>query len=201
MRTPSMRARLGAEALGTFWLVFGGCGSAVLASAFLAPNLVAGQSVQLGIGFLGVSFAFGLSVMTMAYAVGHVSGAHFNPAVTVAAVLDKRIETTDAIGYILAQVIGAIAAAVIVFVVVGQSAVAAGVTKPGPGVTDIGALIRSSAVEAAIVASSDPEEILEVADRIIVLADGAVAGEFRPDELDEASLAELLVASTAKDPA
>jgi len=66
---------------------------------------------------------------------------------------------------------------------------------------DIGALIRSSAVEAAIVASSDPEEILEVADRIIVLADGAVAGEFRPDELDEASLAELLVASTAKDPA
>ncbi len=66
---------------------------------------------------------------------------------------------------------------------------------------DIGALIRSSAVEAAIVASSDPEEILEVADRIIVLADGAVAGEFRPDELDEASLAELLVASTEKDPA
>ena len=59
MRTPSMRARLGAEALGTFWLVFGGCGSAVFAAVFLAPNVVAGQSVQLGIGFLGVSLAFG----------------------------------------------------------------------------------------------------------------------------------------------
>ena len=82
MRTPALTSRLGAEALGTFWLVFGGCGSAVFAAKFLAPNVVAGQSVQVGIGFLGIALAFGLSVMTMAYAVGHVSGAHFNPAVT-----------------------------------------------------------------------------------------------------------------------
>src|SRR5690349_8680995 len=83
MTTPTMAQRLGAEFLGTFWLVFGGCGSAVFAAVFLAPNVVAGQSIQLGIGFVGVALAFGLTVMTMAYAVGHISGAHFNPAVTI----------------------------------------------------------------------------------------------------------------------
>ena len=98
-----------------------------------------------------VPFAFGFGLLAAIFAVGHISGGHFNPAVTVAAVLDKRIETTDAIGYILAQVIGAIAAAVIVFVVVGQSAVAAGVTKPGPGVTDIGALILEIVMTAGFV--------------------------------------------------
>ena len=93
--------KLTAEFFGTFWLVFGGCGSAVLAAAF--PGV--------GIGLLGVSLAFGLTVLTMAYAVGHVSGGHFNPAVTLGLVSAGRFKATDAIGYILVQVAGAIAAA------------------------------------------------------------------------------------------
>ena len=83
MTTPTMVQRLGAELLGTFWLVFGGCGSAVFAATYLAPNVVAGQSVQLGIGFVGVALAFGLTVVTMAYAVGHVSLATRTPRATL----------------------------------------------------------------------------------------------------------------------
>jgi aquaporin Z len=93
--------RVVAEFFGTFWLVFGGCGAAVLAAAF--PNL--------GIGFVGVSFAFGLTVLTMAYAVGHISGGHFNPAVTVGLWSAGRCANHHVIPYIVAQVIGAIAAA------------------------------------------------------------------------------------------
>jgi aquaporin Z len=105
-----MRSRLGAEALGTFWLVFGGCGSAIFAAKFLAPNVVAGQSVQLGIGFLGVALAFGLTVMTMAYAVGHVSGAHFNPAVTIGAAVAKRFAWRDVPAYVITQVVAGLLA-------------------------------------------------------------------------------------------
>jgi aquaporin Z len=101
--------------------------------------------------YLAVPFAFGLGLLAAIFAVGHISGGHFNPAVTVAAVLDRRTETTDAIGYILAQVIGAIGAAAVVFVVAGQEAVAAGVTKPGGGVTDIGALILEIVLSAGFV--------------------------------------------------
>ena len=110
MRTPVLGSRLGAEALGTFWLVFGGCGSAVFAATYLAPNVVAGQSVQLGIGFLGVALAFGLSLMTMAYAVGHVSGAHFNPAVTLGAAVAKRFPWRDVPAYVVAQLVGGLLA-------------------------------------------------------------------------------------------
>jgi aquaporin Z len=110
MRTPPLSSRLGAEALGTFWLVFGGCGSAVFAAKFLAPNVVAGQSVQLGIGFLGVALAFGLTVMTMAYAVGHVSGAHFNPAVTLGIAVARRFPWRDVPAYVVAQVLGGLLA-------------------------------------------------------------------------------------------
>jgi aquaporin Z len=95
--------KLLAEFLGTFWLVLGGCGSAVIAAAF--PNV--------GIGLLGVSLAFGLTVVTMAYAVGHVSGGHFNPAVTLGTVAAGRTSVGDAVGYIVAQVIGGIAAAAV----------------------------------------------------------------------------------------
>ena len=118
MRTPALGSRLAAEALGTFWLVFGGCGSAVFAAKFLAPNVVAGQSVQLGIGFLGVALAFGLTVVTMAYAVGHVSGAHFNPVVSLADwFLGRRTErglSLREVGlYSVAQVVGAVAGSVL----------------------------------------------------------------------------------------
>lgn len=90
-----------AEFLGTFWLVFGGCGSAVLAAAF----------PELGIGFLGVAFAFGLTVLTGAYAFGHISGAHFNPAVSVGLWVGGRLEAKDLAPYIISQVIGATFAA------------------------------------------------------------------------------------------
>ena len=110
MRIPALSSRLRAEALGAFWLVFGGCGSAVFSAKYLAPNVVAGQSVQLGIGFLGVALAFGLSVMTMAYAVGHISGAHFNPAVTVGVAVAKRFPWRDVPAYVAAQVVGGLLA-------------------------------------------------------------------------------------------
>ena len=102
-------------------------------------------------GILVVSFAFPFGLLAAIFAVGHISGGHFNPAVTVAAVLDKRTDTTDAIGYILAQVIGAIGAAAVVYVVAGQAAVAAGITKPSGGVTDVGALILEIVMTAAFV--------------------------------------------------
>jgi aquaporin Z len=101
-----------AELIGTFWLVLGGCGSAVLAAAF--PGV--------GIGLLGVSFAFGLTVLTMAYGIGHISGCHLNPAVTVGLAVGGRFKTAEIIPYVIAQVIGAIvAAAVLYFIASGQA--------------------------------------------------------------------------------
>jgi aquaporin Z len=93
--------RLGAEFLGTFWLVLGGCGSAVLAAAF----------PEVGIGLVGVSIAFGLTVLTMAYAIGHISGCHLNPAVSLGLVIGGRFKATELLPYVVAQVLGAIAAA------------------------------------------------------------------------------------------
>lgn len=97
----SLAKRSLAEAIGTFWLVFGGCGSAILAAKF--PDV--------GIGLLGVSFAFGLTVLTMAYAIGHISGCHLNPAVSVGLVVGGRFSAKDLLPYIIAQVAGAIIAA------------------------------------------------------------------------------------------
>ena len=99
--------RLGAEALGTFWLTFGGCGSAVIALAL----------PQLGIGILGVSIAFGLTVLTMAYAVGHISGGHFNPAVTIGLAVGGRFKAGDILPYVVAQVVGAIGAALLLLLI------------------------------------------------------------------------------------
>lgn len=104
--------KLGAEALGTFWLVLGGCGSAVLAAGFMPDT-------NLGIGLVAVSLAFGLTVLTGAYALGHVSGGHFNPAVTLGLVAGRRFATKDAAGYVIAQVAGAVLAAAVLAVIAG----------------------------------------------------------------------------------
>lgn len=101
-----------AEFIGTFWLVFGGCGSAVLAAA--VPTL--------GIGYLGVALAFGLTVLTMAYAIGHVSGCHLNPAVSVGLVVAKRFPASDLMAYVIAQVAGAVAAAGVLFLIASGKA-------------------------------------------------------------------------------
>jgi aquaporin Z len=103
----SLTKRCTAEFIGTFWLVLGGCGSAVLAAAF----------PQVGIGLLGVSFAFGLTVLTMAYAIGHISGCHLNPAVSVGLVAGKRFPVSELVPYVVAQVIGAIAGAGVLYVI------------------------------------------------------------------------------------
>jgi aquaporin Z len=116
----SLSQRMTAEFLGTLWLVLGGCGSAVLAAAF----------PEVGIGLLGVAFAFGLSVLTMAYAVGHVSGGHFNPAVTVGLCTARRFPGRDVIPYIIAQVIGAIVGAAILYVIASGKA---GFNAPASG--------------------------------------------------------------------
>ncbi|HLY46466.1 MAG TPA: aquaporin Z [Stellaceae bacterium] len=119
-----------AEFFGTFWLVFGGCGAAVLSAAFPA----------LGIGFLGVAFAFGLTVMTMVYAVGHISGGHFNPAVTCGLWAAGRCEGRQVVPYIIAQVVGAILAAAALWVIASGKPgwVAGGFAANGYGVLSPG---------------------------------------------------------------
>ncbi len=102
-----MYKRAAAEFFGTFWLVFGGCGSAVLAAAF----------PQLGIGFAGVALAFGLTVLTMAYAIGHISGCHLNPAVSVGLVVGKRFPASELLPYIIAQLAGAIIASGVLYLI------------------------------------------------------------------------------------
>src|SRR5437899_4317672 len=108
----SLTKRAIAEFIGTFWLVLGGCGSAVLAAAF--PNV--------GIGLLGVSFAFGLTVLTMAYAIGHISGCHLNPAVTVGLAAGRRFPPGQVFPYIVAQVIGAIIASAVLYAIASGTA-------------------------------------------------------------------------------
>jgi len=107
-----MLKKLFAEFIGTFWLVFGGCGSAVIAAGF----------PELGIGFVGVSFAFGLTVLTMAYAVGGISGGHFNPAVSLGLTAAGRFPAASLPGYIIAQVVGAIVAALMLYLIASGKA-------------------------------------------------------------------------------
>lgn len=108
----SLSKRAIAEFLGTFWLVFGGCGSAVLAAAF----------PQLGIGFVGVALAFGLTVLTMAFAIGHISGCHLNPAVSAGLVAGKRFPASEFLPYVVAQVLGGIAGAGVLYVIASGKA-------------------------------------------------------------------------------
>lgn len=100
-----------AEFIGTFWLVFGGCGSAILAAG--VP--------EVGIGYMGVSLAFGLTVVTMAYGIGHISGAHLNPAVTIGCLVGGRMESKDVLTYIIAQILGGIVAASALYLIVTSS--------------------------------------------------------------------------------
>ena len=108
----SLSKRAAAEFFGTFWLVFGGCGSAVLAAAF----------PLLGIGFYGVALAFGLTVLTMAYAIGHISGCHLNPAVSIGLVAGKRFPASELLPYVVAQVVGGIAGAGVLYVIASGKA-------------------------------------------------------------------------------
>jgi aquaporin Z len=127
MQTMRLQQRLAAEMFGTFWLVLGGCGSAVLAAKF--PGT--------GIGFAGVALAFGLTVLTMAYALGHISGAHLNPAVTVGLTIAGRFSGRDVIPYIVAQVVGASLGAFVLWIIAsgapGFDAVAGGFASNGYG--------------------------------------------------------------------
>jgi aquaporin Z len=129
-----------AELLGTFLFL-------TIGYASVAAFGAAGVS-----GLLVVPFAFPLGLLAAIFAVGHISGGHFNPAVTVAMVLDKRTMPINAVGYIVAQAIGAIGAAALVLIVAGQASVTAGVTKPGGGVTEVGALILEIVLTAGFVA-------------------------------------------------
>ena len=123
----TLSRRLFAEFVGTFWLVFGGCGSAVLAAGY----------PKLGIGFIGVSLAFGLTVLTMAYAIGHVSGCHLNPAVSIGLCVARRFPAADVVPYIISQTGGAIAASFVLYAIAsghhGFDAVASGFATNGFG--------------------------------------------------------------------
>lgn len=139
-----MPRRMAAEALGTFWLVFGGCGSAVLAAGF----------PELGIGFLGVSLAFGLTVLTMAYAVGHISGAHLNPAVTVGLWAGGRFPAAEIPGYVIAQLVGAVIAAGVLYVIASGAPgfdLGAGFASNGYGAHSPGGYSLTAALVAEVV--------------------------------------------------
>ena len=132
MREPSLAAKLGAEFLGTFLLVFGGCGAAVLAAEFLTED-----NVQLGIGFVGVSLAFGLAVLAGVHAFGHVSGGHFNPAVTIGLAIAKRFKWKGVLPYVATQIVSASVAGAVLFAIAsgkaGFSAVESGFASNGYG--------------------------------------------------------------------
>ncbi len=140
-----MTRKLGAEFIGTFWLVLGGCGSAVLAAAF--PDV--------GIGLLGVSLAFGLTVLTMAFAIGHISGCHLNPAVSFGLWMGGRFPTGELVPYIIAQVAGGIAGAAVLFVIAsgqaGFDATASGFASNGFGEHSPGGYSMTSALVTEVV--------------------------------------------------
>jgi aquaporin Z len=140
----SLTKKAVAEFFGTFWLVFGGCGSAVLAAAF--PNL--------GIGFVGVALAFGLTVLTMAYAIGHVSGCHLNPAVSFGLLAGKRFAASNLVAYVVAQVLGGIAGAGVLYLIaIGKAGfdLTAGFASNGFGAHSPGGYSMGSAFLAEVV--------------------------------------------------
>ncbi len=148
----TLKSKTLAEFFGTFWLVFGGCGSAVLAAKFITPE---GSSVlNLGIGFVGVSLAFGLTVMTMAYAIGHISGCHLNPAVSVGLCVGGRFDKSELLPYIVAQVLGGAAGAgVLALIASGQTgfSMAGGFASNGYGEHSPGGYSLMAAFTAEVV--------------------------------------------------
>ena len=151
MAQVSLGRKAVAEFIGTFWLTFGGCGSAVLAAAFQTPGE---PRLLLGIGFVGVSFAFGLTVLTGAYAFGHISGAHFNPAVSFGLWAGKRFPASDLVPYIIAQVAGAIAAAAILYLIASGRegfSLAGGLASNGYGALSPGKYALHAAFVAEVV--------------------------------------------------
>src|SRR4051795_9279867 len=155
MSEPKLSAKLGAEALGTFWLVFGGCGAAVLAATFLSGDA---NPIQLGIGFLGVALAFGLTVLTGAYAFGHVSGGHFNPAVTIGLAVGKRFAWKGVLPYVVTQIVAATLAALVLFFIAngkpGFSAHESGFASNGYGAHSPGGYGLGAALVAEIVTTA-----------------------------------------------
>ncbi|WIY24808.1 aquaporin Z [Parasedimentitalea psychrophila] len=159
-----MTKKLLAEFIGTFWLVLGGCGSAVLAAGV----------ADVGIGWLGVSLAFGLTVLTMAYTVGHISGGHFNPAVSLGLMIGGRFDAKDLIPYWLAPVVGAVAASVVLYIIVSG----------GAGFTGVGGFASNGYGEASpqgygLMAALITEVVMTAMFLIIILgatSDGAPAG-------------------------
>lgn len=141
----SLGKRCIAEFIGTFWLVFGGCGSAVLAAAF----------PELGIGFVGVALAFGLTLLTMCYAIGHISGCHINPAVTFGLVAGGRFPAKELPGYVVSQVLGGIAAAAVLYLIAsgkaGFDAAASGFASNGYGEHSPGGYSMGAALVAEVV--------------------------------------------------
>jgi len=147
----SLSKKLIAELLGTFWLVFGGCGSAVLAAKFLASD---NSNVNMGIGFVGVALAFGLTVLTMAYAIGHISGCHLNPAVSIGLCVGKRFPASEVLPYIISQVVGGIAGAGVLYLIAsGKSgfSLSGGLAANGYGDHSPGGYGMTSALVAEIV--------------------------------------------------
>ena len=139
-----MTKKLGAEFIGTFWLVLGGCGSAVLAAAF----------PEVGIGLLGVSLAFGLTVLTMAFAIGHISGCHLNPAVSLGLWAGGRFSASEILPYVAAQVIGGIAGAAVLYVIASGAAgfdVSAGFASNGYGAHSPGGYDLTAALTTEVV--------------------------------------------------
>lgn len=140
----SMSKKLGAEFIGTFWLVLGGCGSAVLAATF----------PEVGIGLLGVSLAFGLTVLTMAFAIGHISGCHLNPAVSVGLMVGGRFPASELVPYVVAQVLGGVAAGAVLYVIASGQAgfdVTAGFASNGYGEHSPGGYSLQSALVTEVV--------------------------------------------------
>jgi aquaporin Z len=147
-----MKNKLLAEFFGTFWLVFGGCGSAVLAAKFIATE--GATPINLGIGLVGVSLAFGLTVLTMAFAVGHISGCHLNPAVSVGLCVGRRFSGAEVLPYIAAQVVGGIAGAwVLSIIAAGQAGftTASGFAANGYGDHSLGKYSMMSGFVAEVV--------------------------------------------------